>query len=280
MTKAQQEQPEGISARLLLASWNKTLEPIEEARRINKESGVRDPEQYIQFDDGAKPMKIMKYENWVESCINECNSEPFTLESLIASGTINKSEISFYPSEVYPYRELITMSRILSADKKNQWLSRGEMWYGVDKAGAIKNVYVDTLDIIKVISPTFEFVSIDPTRRGAKEVRIARVGRSTPWYEGSRKTYTNKFSAESVGAAMRDARQPTTDPTITNTSLALVKEGAPNPCSVPYSNLESFINADFLELWKQQTEPSPVIRVDSRSLLSHIQSAEMTDQYQ
>lgn len=280
MTKSQAEQPagEGISAELLLRSWNKVLEPIEEAKRINKESGVADPEQFIQFTDEV-PMKIMKYNNWIEATINEHTGKLITLESLIASNIINESELTFYPSEVYPYRELISLSRIFSADK-SQWLVRAEMWYGLEKdSGAIKNVFVDTLDFIKVIQPTFDTVPLDPTRQGSKKVRIAKIGRSVPWYEASRKTYTNKFSAEAVNIAMRDARQPSTNPMITNTILMMVKEGNPNPCSVPYSNLDSFINADFLELWRQQTEPTPTIKVDSRSLLSHIQSAER-DQYQ
>lgn len=277
MTKSQAEQPEEISAELLLRSWNKTLEPVNEAKRINKESGVRDYEQYIQFDDEI-PMKIMKYNNWLDACINERTGKLITLESLIASNIINESERTFYPSEVYPYRELVSMSKILSADK-SLWLVRGEMWYGLEKdSGSIKSVFVDTLDFIKVIQPTFDSVPLDPTRQGSKKVRIAKIGRSVPWYESCRKTYTNKFSAEAVNVAMRDARQPSTDPTITNTSLMLVKEVLPNPCSVP--DIHSFINGDFEELWKQQTEPTPTIRVDSRSLLSHIQSAEKTDQYQ
>ena len=35
----------GIGAELLLRSWNKTLEVVDQAKKINKESGVRDPHQ-------------------------------------------------------------------------------------------------------------------------------------------------------------------------------------------------------------------------------------------
>ena len=48
------------------------------------------------------------------------------------------------------------MARIQEANKF-EWLSRGEMWYGIDSAGSIKNVYVDTLDFIKINSTNIRF---------------------------------------------------------------------------------------------------------------------------
>jgi hypothetical protein len=38
---------EPMSASLLLRSWNKTLEIVEQARKVNRESGERDPDQYV-----------------------------------------------------------------------------------------------------------------------------------------------------------------------------------------------------------------------------------------
>ena len=55
------------------------------------------------------------------------------------------------------------MKRFQESDKSD-WLSRKEMWYGIVSAGSIKNVYVNTLDFIKLIRPTFAFVDADPTR--------------------------------------------------------------------------------------------------------------------
>lgn len=55
----QQLTPEPISQELLLRGWNKTLENVNEAARINKESGVLQPERFIDFP-GHEPMKYQK----------------------------------------------------------------------------------------------------------------------------------------------------------------------------------------------------------------------------
>ena len=55
------------------------MEPIEQARKIIRGSGVHDPDQYIIFDDEI-PMKIKKYNNWIEDCINKKNGKLHSLE--------------------------------------------------------------------------------------------------------------------------------------------------------------------------------------------------------
>lgn len=267
--------PEGISVNLLLRSWNKTLEGVDECKRINKESGVEHPEQFIQFDDEI-PMKIKKYNNWIDACLNKRNNSLYTLESLISSGTISETELRFYPQQKYPYRELMSLSRVQDA-QKSEWLVRGEYWFGLDAIGSIRSLYVDTLDYYKQITPAFSFESLNPERRGSEQVRIAKVGRAVPWYEGQRKTYITPFTLENVNAAMRDAQKPTTDKSISDTRLYLVKEGITNCISAP--DLNTFVSANFEEFWEQQMTPLPTIKVDSRALLSHIRSAEK-DQYQ
>lgn len=267
MTKqSQQEQPEGISAELLLRSWNKTQEIVTECERINKESGVRDPDQYIQFDE--TPMVFKKYNNWIEACINSRNGKAFDLNTLISSGVISEEELQFYPSEVVG-RELLSMSRVQTVDK-SEWLVRSERWCGVNgQSGAPYTITVDTLDYYKKITPEYTAVSIDPTRKGSKEVRIAKIGRTLPWYEGVRKTYLTPFNLENVNAAMRDARKPTIDPTIANTTLYLVRDGVTNCSSVP--DLDTWVTGDFDMLFDSRLKQNQNAKLDLKELVAELQ---------
>ena len=49
------------------------------------------------FDDEI-PMKIKKYNNWIEDCINKKNGKPHSLDSLIASGYSQRERSHFLPS--------------------------------------------------------------------------------------------------------------------------------------------------------------------------------------
>jgi hypothetical protein len=78
-TQPQQEQQteegysiasEEISESLLLRCWNKAVEQVNEAVRINKESGVRYPDMYVAYYDEMGPMDMLKKKRWLASTIN------------------------------------------------------------------------------------------------------------------------------------------------------------------------------------------------------------------
>jgi hypothetical protein len=284
MTKqSQAEQPAAgeMSAELLLRSWNKTLETVTECQRINKESGVRDYEQFTQFDE--EPMSIKKYNYWIDACINSRNNRPYSLESLISSGVISEEDRQLYPPEFEIGRELLSMSRVQTADKK-EWLTKFERWVGINgKSGASYTITVDNLDYYKKITPEYTTVPIDPTRRGAKEVRIAKIGRTLPWYEGIRKTYFTPFTRENIEAAMRDARKPTIDPTITDTTLYLVRDGVTSISSVP--DFETWITGDFDTMFDSRLNQNQNAKLDMKELVAQLQkqsnaTSESAGQYQ
>ena len=47
-----------------------------------------------------------------------------------------------------------------------------------------------------------------------------------------------------------------------------MKDGVTNTITAP--DLDTFINADFDELWKQLTTPQPTIHLDGKDLLNYV----------
>jgi hypothetical protein len=80
---------------------------------------------------------------------------------------------------------------------------------------------------------------------------------------------------------MQKAQRPSQPSLHGQISLVLSKDGASNPTTAP--DLDSFIQADFIELWKQQTTAAPQIHIDSKDLLNYAkhdrESREQAHQY-
>lgn len=275
--QSQAEQPaavgEGMSAELLLKSWNKTLEIVEECRRINAASGVRDPDQYVEaLDIGGLPMGVQKYNLFIEKCISKKSGKPHTLESLINSNVISEEERQYYPLEPVG-RELLSMSRVQAVDK-SEWLVKFEKWNGLDgESGAPYSITVDSLDFYKKIPVEYTTVPIDPTRK-SKEVRVARIARILPGFEGLRRTYTTPFNLENVNTSIRDAQKPTSDPTIAKTALYLVRDMVTNISMVP--DLESWMTDDFDTLFDSRLSQNQNAKLDLKELVLELQKQSNT----
>jgi hypothetical protein len=260
-----------ITADLLLRSWNKTLDLVSEARKINNASGVSKPEQFIQLSED--PVRIKKYRQWLAECTNPKTPERFlSLESLIASGEVSESERKLFPRQDFPYRQLVSIQRRQTPDKR-EWIVRSEYWFGLSKIAAVIPLSVQDLDYHLQVFPQFEYALADPNDSNGKKVRIAKVGS----IESGVKVFTTPFTAALAEEMItKYGRQPLEDK-LNGTSTIFVKEGAPNPIAV--RDLDLFIHGNFDEVYNQITTPAPVIKVDSRALLSHVQS-EGTKAYQ
>jgi hypothetical protein len=100
-----------------------------------------------------------------------------------------------------------------------------------------------------------------------KTFQIATV-RSGPNREPSgTKIYTHKFTPELAFSALKLAHGSYTDH-YHGCSLALMKEGAPNPIGVMDAKL--WAEAPFDELWEQQSRPAPQINVSGKDLLNYV----------
>jgi hypothetical protein len=109
-------------------------------------------------------------------------------------------------------------------------------------------------------------VPIDPTTQGGPSVRVVKIGHALPFYETAEKVYLTPFNSVNVLAAMQKAQRSTE--TRGQISLVLSRDGASNPISAP--DLDTFIQADFDELWKQRTTPAPQININSKDLANYV----------
>src|SRR5215207_8548173 len=71
---------ETIGESLLLRCWNGAIEQVNEAIKINKESGVRYPEMYVSYYDEMGPIDVLKKKRWLAATINPKTGEFHTLE--------------------------------------------------------------------------------------------------------------------------------------------------------------------------------------------------------
>jgi hypothetical protein len=191
---------EQIGEALLLRCWNKTVEQVNEAIRINKESGVRYPDMYVSFYDEMGPMDVLKKKRWLASTINPKTGEFHTLEQLKAAGVISDAELKFFQGP-FPRRELIDMTRHQTHDKR-EFLIRFEHWEGLTASGSIVTVSANNLDFTKRVQFEPDIASIDPEQ----PARVVRVGKCMPGYETAQKIYLTPFTKENVEAAMQKAQ--------------------------------------------------------------------------
>src|SRR5215207_4913737 len=163
----EQEQEHGYSIAdeiigepLLLRCWNKAVERVNEAIKINKESGVRYPEMYVSYYDEMGPMDVLKKKRWLAATINPKTGEFHTLEQLKSAGVISDAELKFFQGPL-PRRELIGMTRHQTYDK-NEFLFRFESWKGLSASGSVVIVSANNIDFTKRVQFEPDIVPIDP----------------------------------------------------------------------------------------------------------------------
>jgi hypothetical protein len=277
LVKSQTQQPEQrqeysvpseeISESLLLRRWNTTIIPVNQAIAINKESGAKHPGLYVNYFDEAEPMDVKQKRRWLVATINKKTGEFITLDQLRAAGKISDTEKKLFGDQKFPRRELTAMTRHQD-DNKNEWLIRNERWVGLSENGSVVSVPVSDIDFARQVMPRPNTVPQDPSVQGSPHVKVLKIGSCLPAYYSAEKIYLTPFTSSNVLAAMHKAQRPSEPRLHGHISLVLSKDGASNPTSAP--DLDSFIQADFNELWKQQTTPAPQININSKDLASYI----------
>jgi hypothetical protein len=109
---------------------------------------------------------------------------------------------------------------------------------------------------------TYDAYSKTIEERQTKENDVENLKRWDNAIEGS-----NIWHAELAYSALKLAHGSYTDH-YHGCSLALMKEGVPNPISVMDAKL--WAEAPFDELWEQQSRPAPQINVSGKDLLNYV----------
>jgi hypothetical protein len=136
---------EELGEELLLRCWNGAVEQVNEAIKINKESGVKNPDLYINFFDQMKPMDVIQKMRWLDACRHKKSLEFITLDSLEASGQISNTEFKLFGDQKFPRRELTGMIRHQDYDK-NEWLIRHESWKGLTVSAGVVSIGATNID--------------------------------------------------------------------------------------------------------------------------------------
>jgi hypothetical protein len=269
---------EEIGEELLLRCWNGAVSQVQDAQRINKESGVKYPDYYINFFDQAQPMDVQQKKRWLDRCRHKKSMEFITIESLQASGQISETEVRLFKSQKFPRRELIGMIRHLDYDK-NQWLIGTERWFGLTPTAVVVSLSVSNIDFTKRIHFEPDMVPIDPSQPEGSTARIVKIGTCLPGYETAEKIYLTPFSSSNVMAAMQKAQK--SEDMHGRLNLMFSKAGLSNEVSVP--DLDSFINADIDETITRLRAPGPQINISSKDLSNYVkldrESKEHSHQY-
>jgi hypothetical protein len=155
---------EEIGEELLLRCWNKAVEQVNAAIKINKESGVRYPDLYVSYYDEMGPMDVLQKKRWLASTTNPKTGQWNTLTGLQAAGVVSDAELKFFQGQL-PRRELNSMYRHQTPDKR-EFLIRFERWYGLTVAGGVVTVSANNIDITKKVHFEPDFVPIDPQQSG------------------------------------------------------------------------------------------------------------------
>jgi hypothetical protein len=269
--RAQPRQPqeylvanEEIGEELLLRCWNKAVEQVNAAIKINKESSIRYPDMYVSYYDEMGPMDVLKKKRWLAATINPKTGEFHTLEQLMSAGVISDAEIKFFQGPL-PRRELVGMTRHQTYDKK-EFLVRSERFFGLSASGSVLTISADNIDFTKKVGFEPDIVPIDPEQPKGATARIVKVGRCMPGYETAEKIFLTPFTKDNIAAAMQKAQR--SSETHGQISLAISRDGASNPLTI--TDLNTFTNAPFDELWDRLTSPAPQININSKELMNYV----------
>jgi hypothetical protein len=235
-TQSQQEEQEysianeEIGEELLLRCWNKAVEQVIDAQKINRESGVKHPDLYINFFDQAKPMDVIQKMRWLDSCRHKKSLDFITLDSLKAAGQISNTEVKLFGDQKFPRRELVGMIRHQDYDK-NEWLIRMERWFGLTLTASMITIGANNIDFTRRFHFELDMVPIDPSVQGGPNARIVKIGSCLPAYETAEKIYLTPFTSSNVLAAMQKAQKSSEIRGQIN--LMLSNDGASNPTTAP-----------------------------------------------
>jgi hypothetical protein len=258
---------EEIGESLLLRGWNKTIEPVYEAIKQNKESGVKYPDVFVSYFNEAEPSDVGQKKRLLASTINKKTGEFITLNQLVAAGRISNDEVKLFGDRPFPRRELVQMTRHQD-DSKREWLIRSETWLGITDVGSILQIGVNNIDFARYVTVRADSAPQDPTVQGSPHVRIKKIGTCLPGYYAADKIYLTPFTKDNLLAAMQKTGRPSQPSLHGHISLALSKDRSSNPCGVP--DLDTFVNAEFDVLWKRQTTPQPQINISGKDLSTFV----------
>jgi hypothetical protein len=270
-TQSQQQEQEysianeEIGEELLLRCWNTTIIPVNQAIAVNKESGAKYPELYINYFDETQPADIKQKRRWLAASINKKTGAFHTLDQLLAAGKISEVEKKLFGDKTFPRREITQILRHQTDDKR-EWILRFECWYGLTADAGVVTISANDIDYARRVSIEPESVPQDPSVQGSPHVKVLKIGTCLPGYYGAQKIYLTPFTKENVLAAMQKAQR--SEELHGQVSLILSKDNAHNPISAP--DFDTFINAPFDELWKQLTTPAPQINLNPRDLANYI----------
>jgi hypothetical protein len=256
---------EEIGEELLLRCWNTAIIPVNQAITVNKESGAKYPELYINYFDESQPADIKQKRRWLAASINKKTGAFHTLDQLLAAGKISEVEKKLFGDKIFPRREISQIFRHQTDDKR-EWIMRFERWYGLTADAGIVPISVNDMDYARRVSIEPDSVPQDPSLQGSPHVKVLKIGTCLPGYYGAQKIYLTPFTKENILAAMLKA-QPSEE-LHGQVSLILSRDNAHNPISAP--DFDTFVNAPFDELWKQLTTPAPQINLNPKDLANYI----------
>jgi hypothetical protein len=260
---------EEIGEELLLRCWNETIKPVHEAIKINKESGARYPELYIDYFDQAEPMDVHQKKRWLAACKNKKTGEFHTLDQLKAAGKISDVEKKLFGDKQFPRREISQIVRHQDYDKR-EWLFRFEQWIGLTTEGGVVTVSANNIDFAKRVGIRTDTVPQDPAVKESPHVKVLVIGTCLPAYETAEKIYLTPFTKENVLAALQKAERPSDSRLFGRLSFILSKDDTHNPITSPDLDLDTFVTADFDSLWKQLITPGPQINISGKDFANYV----------
>jgi hypothetical protein len=294
MTNKQNQQQEIQSEddypELLLRRFKKMDSIVEAARAMNRKNGLDESlqDQYIQYDGDF--IQRSKYNKWLAAVRSNQNGHFWQMATLKMAGLIS-DEPSPLDEKTYPYRVLNHLYRVKTP--KAEFLWRKEYWTGLDSSGEEYAISVPDLDYYvhpKIVSLDIDSTNDDAPRKrrdqdgntSGKKIRINKISTNRMFSGGDPtgdRIWTLPFSEDAVRTAIAYASGPFSDP-YNGCSLAFLKlnpSGINNPISV--ENLEEFLTPDFDVYWNARHAPQPTIKIDYKTLSSHMQSVDKS-QYQ
>lgn len=284
MTNKQQQQPqqpqpeeEIQDSKLLLKRFQIMEDFVNQVRKTNLDNSLdqKRMDSIIQWRDLQKRKRYLKF---IQQTTNPKTGKWYTVPSLIEAGIVSEEEEKQFEDKTHPYRRLHQLYRVKTPDGK-EFIQRFESWYGLTRAGSEIHISVDDLDYYTRPNVQYSYTPSDPSNSDSKQIRVGAIRGNDAGLEPTdgTKVYLTPFTTQKVHEFVKYANGPFTDP-YHGTSLGFIKVGASNPISI--KSLEEFLLSDFDTTWDHRHAPNPILKIDSKSLLSDIVSAQEQKQYQ
>jgi hypothetical protein len=273
-SQTQQSQQEGhrvadeeLNEDLILHCWNLEQQQIKKTIDFNREQGVKVPDGYIGYgysEGTTLPIEIKQKKRWLAAVRHKKSGEYIIVSSLLSAGILSDSEVDLFQGQTFPRLELVSMSRVKTHDN-NEFLVRQMRAVGLNTIGGVVSVFINgDCDYT-------HRVPISPTtiNQDGVEIKILTVGSCEFSYGTISRLYTTPFTKENILATIEKYPPWIEDNGIQGKiQYYLKREGNNNPTTA--QDLESFIGADFDELWEQRRSPPPSIHIDSKGLHNYL----------